>query len=179
LVDGGLTIPGSDRVDPQTFIDAFLGPALARLKMTFPSRQAYRDWWRRHPAIAAGDIEESDLDAYADYDLTGEKPELRSAVSEAAVRDDAAELFEFGKPAHRLAVPATLLSAPRGLMDDPNPMQPPELVQAWAAEAPSERRAIVIEDVNHYTITLGARGAAAVADVIAAAADGSSAPATA
>ena len=50
LVDGGLTIPGSEGVDPQVFADGFLGPALARLKLTFPSRDAYHDWWRAHPA---------------------------------------------------------------------------------------------------------------------------------
>ncbi len=36
LVDGGLTIPSAgEGVDPQEFADAFLGPALARLRLTF------------------------------------------------------------------------------------------------------------------------------------------------
>jgi hypothetical protein len=48
-------------------------------------------------------------------------------------------------------------------------MQPFELVRNWAAENPSLREAALIAGVNHYTITLGARGAAAVADAIAAA----------
>ena len=37
LVDGGLRIPGTEGVDPQAFLDAFLGPALARLRMRFSS----------------------------------------------------------------------------------------------------------------------------------------------
>jgi hypothetical protein len=41
--------------------------------------------------------------------------------------------------------------------------------QAWAAEAPTRRSAQLVEDVNHYTITLGAKGAGAVAGAIAAA----------
>ncbi len=167
LVDGGLPIPEAQGVDPQQFADAFLGPALARLRLRFPSVEAYRDWWRAHPAIAAGDVAEEDLIAYADYDLIGEPPGLRSAVLETAVRADAAQLAEAGFWAPRLTVPATLLCAPRGLLDDPNPMQPLAQAEQWAAERP-ERRAQAIDDVNHYTITLGASGAAAVAEVIAA-----------
>jgi pimeloyl-ACP methyl ester carboxylesterase len=168
LVDGGLTIPGCEDVDPQQFADAFLGPALARLKLTFESREAYREWWRRHPAFADADVSDEDLAAYADYDLIGQAPELHSSVAERAVRGDAAELAEMGAAAHRLEVRAHLLCAPRGLLDDPNPMQPLELAQEWAAGDPRRRTATLVPDVNHYTITLGATGARAVADTIAA-----------
>ena len=170
LVDGGLTIPGSRDVDPQEFADAFLGPALARLKMTFASREAYYDWWRAHPAFARGDVADADLVAYAAHDLIGEQQRLHSSVSEDAVRADAGELFEMGSAAHRLAIPATLLCAPRGLLDEPNPMQPLQLVREWAAAAPGQRQAVQVPDVNHYTITLGAAGAAAVASAISVAA---------
>jgi pimeloyl-ACP methyl ester carboxylesterase len=169
LVDGGLTVPVSRDVDPQEFIEGFLGPALARLRMTFATEEEYRDWWRRHPALAGGDVDEADLAAYADHDLVGEPGALRSSVREEAVRGDAAELFEMGEPAHRLSVPATLVCAPRGLLDDPNPMQPMELVESWVAEAPQLRRCVPVSDVNHYTLVLGRAGAAAVADEIAAA----------
>lgn len=168
LVDGGLAIPGSDGVDPQVFADGFLGPALARLKLTFPSRQAYYDWWRGHPAIANSDVADADLIAYADHDLIGSEPELRSSVLEQAVRGDAGELSEGTRSAHRLEVRAKLLCAPRGLLNEPDPMQPFEHARAWAAEDPRRREATLIPDVNHYTITLGAAGAAAVADVVAA-----------
>jgi pimeloyl-ACP methyl ester carboxylesterase len=151
------------RVDPQQAVEAFLGPALARLRMTFRGRSEYHDWWRGHPAFAAGDVDDGDLIAYADHDLVGEAPVLRSSVSEAAVRGDAADRFEMGEPARRLTVPATLMCAPRGLLDEPNPVQPMPLVQQWVAEAPDRRWAVPVADVNHYTITLGRTGAAAVA----------------
>ncbi|HKO28275.1 MAG TPA: alpha/beta hydrolase, partial [Solirubrobacteraceae bacterium] len=163
LVDGGLTIPGIEGVDPQVFIDAFLGPALARLKLRFETREDYRAWWRAHPALAtADDVSDEDLNAYADHDLEGD----RSSVAEEAVRTDASELLEIGKAAHRLTVPATLVSAARGLVNDPNPMQPPELVEAWVAESPDNRRAVQVPGTNHYTLTLGSRGAVVVADEI-------------
>jgi pimeloyl-ACP methyl ester carboxylesterase len=166
LVDGGLTIPGSEAVEPQQFADAFLGPALARLRQTFRSREEYHDWWRRHPAFAASDVADEDLVAYADHDLVGEPPELRPAATEAAVRADAGELATLGVPAHRLTVDVTLLRAPRGLLNDPSPMQPTAVAQAWAAEDPDRRRTSLVPGVNHYTITLGAAGAAAVASVL-------------
>jgi pimeloyl-ACP methyl ester carboxylesterase len=170
LVDGGLTVSGIPQdVDPQVFIEAFLGPALARLKMTFATREAYYDWWRAHPAFQRGDVEDADLVAYAERDLTGSEPELRSAVSAPAVRDDAGELFTMGDPAHELAVPAVLLCAPRGLQDQPEPMQPVALVNAWVAEDPTRRQMLEVPGVNHYTITLGSAGAQTVAGAVRAA----------
>jgi lipase len=169
LVDGGLRVPGSEGANPQEFLEAFLGPALARLQMTFPSGEAYQQWWLSHPAIGGADVDPDDLAAYANHDLVGEPPELRSAVAAQAVRADGADLFTFGDAARALELPATLLCAPRGLLDDPHPMQPLELCREWAAQAPELRTAIQVDDVNHYTIALGRRGAAAVADAIVAA----------
>ena len=43
---------------------------------------------RRHPAFARGDVDDADLVAYAEHDLIGESPSLRSSVSEPAVRGE-------------------------------------------------------------------------------------------
>jgi lipase len=166
LVDGGLRIPGTERVEPQAFLDAFLGPALARLRMRFSSPDEYRDWWRAHPALAGSDVDDHDLNAYADYDLVGTAPELRSAVVEEAVRADAADLFAQGEDAARLTVPTMLLVAPRGLQGEPPPMQPLPLAREWEAGAPQLRTATEVPDVNHYTIVLGAAGAREVAGAV-------------
>ena len=166
LVDGGLTDPALEDVDPEPFLAAFLGPALARLEQTFESREAYHDWWRAHPALAGADVVDSDLTAYADHDLGGEAPQLHSTVAKDAVRADAHELFEIGKPAHRLAVPVEMLRAPRGLQNDPNPVIPAALAAAWADGAPGQRRVIEVPDVNHYTLVMGRSGARAVAQAI-------------
>jgi pimeloyl-ACP methyl ester carboxylesterase len=166
LVDGGLTIPGAHQADPQTFIDGFLGPVLARLRERFRSREAYHDWWRAHPAFRGGMVADRDIVPYAEHDLTGVEPELRSSVVEDAVRTDADEVLGVGEAAHRLTVPATLLCAPRGLFDEPNPMQPLELVREWAAEDPDGRRAVQVPDANHYTILFSERGARTVAETV-------------
>jgi pimeloyl-ACP methyl ester carboxylesterase len=172
LVDGGLRIPGSEGVDPQEFAQQLLGPALARLTMTFASRDDYHAWWRAHPAIARGDVSDADLAAYADHDLIGSEPELRSAVAPEAVRADAHDVVEADAATHQLEIRANMLCAPRGLRDDPNPMQPLQIAEEWAAEEPRRRSATLVPDVNHYTITLGSSGASAVASAIAASVPG-------
>jgi pimeloyl-ACP methyl ester carboxylesterase len=172
LVDGGLTIPESEGADPQQFLQDFLGPALDRLKMTFPDAAAYRAWWAEHPAVAGADVRPADLDEYADHDLVGDPPRLRSSVNPHVVRDDGLDLFA-APDAARLTVPAALLCAPKGMVDDPHPMQPLAAVREWAAADPARRRAVPVPGVNHYTIAWGAHGAGAVAAEIAA---GDSAP---
>jgi len=166
LVDGGLTSPALQNVDPEAFLAAFLGPALARLELTFRTPETYHDWWRAHPAFAGSDVADEDLVAYADHDLGGVAPELHSTVARDAVRADAHEMFEMGKPAHRLAVPAELLRAPRGLQDEPTPLIAADLAEAWADAAPAQRRVLDVPDVNHYTIVMGAAGATSVAQAI-------------
>ena len=82
---------------------------------------------------------------------------MRSSVNPEVVRDDGVDLFKVTDAA-ALSVPATFLCAPRGMVDDPNPMQPLSIVQAWAAQDPERRRAIEVPDVNHYTIAWGHAG---------------------
>jgi hypothetical protein len=136
------------------------------LELEFGTREEYHRWWRSHPAFAGSDVAEEDLIAYADHDLSGAPPHLHSTVAKDAVRTDAHELFEIGKPAHRLAVPVEMLRAPRGLQNDPSPMIPAELAAAWADAAPGQRSVREVADVNHYTIVMGAIGAGAVAQAI-------------
>ena len=82
------------------------------------------------------------------------------------MRQDGVDLFATAD-ARSLQTPAVLLCAPRGLQNEPNPMQPLELVREWEAQAPESRRGLQVPDVNHYTIAVGRRGAEAVAAEIA------------
>ena len=58
LVDGGVALPLPHGVDPDDMLAGVLGPALARLEMTFADRAAYHAFWRAHPALdRAGRVE--------------------------------------------------------------------------------------------------------------------------
>ena len=168
LVDGGLAQPLPPDADRQAIVDAVLGSVLARLKLTFESHDAYLDWWRAHPAFADGQVSDEVLKPYAAHDLVGQSPALRPGVTEAAVRADAEDVLEAGIVADRLTVPATLVRAPRGLLNEERPVQPAELAAAWAQAAPDRRRVIDVADVNHYTLVMGA-GVGAVAATVRAA----------
>ncbi|HET9124070.1 MAG TPA: alpha/beta hydrolase [Solirubrobacteraceae bacterium] len=165
LVDGGLPIPGlPPGADPATL----LGPVVRRLREEFADRGAYRAWWAAHPAFGDGDVDPRILDAYADYDLCGEPPRMRSSVRPEVVPVDGDDVMR-ARDAAELGCDAVALHAPRGLNGEPPPMQPEEIVATWVAQAPGRRRAVAVPDTNHYTIAMGRRGAAVVADEIASA----------
>lgn len=173
MVDGGPPLPLPEGVDPDDLLELVLGPALARLRMIFPSREAYADFWRSHPAFAGPGFWSEDVEAYLEYDLGGSEPELRSVVSEEAVRADGRDLvlgIEAAKTAlGSLACPTVLLRAPRGLLDQPVPLVPDEAAAEAAATCPGLVDEMV-PDTNHYLIVFGDREAAVVAERIAAAA---------
>jgi pimeloyl-ACP methyl ester carboxylesterase len=169
LADGGLpggaVFPPADVTSDQ-HLEQFLGPALQRLRMTYPTREAYRHFWRAHPAF--GPYWGPAAEAYVDYDLGGQPPELRSTVSEAAVRADAHDLFTntgVSLAVEQADCPVIFLRGTRGIFDDPPWIYPPDAVATVTARATS----IETEDVpdsNHYTILLGDRPAAVVANRI-------------
>lgn len=167
LIDGGLKLadlpPG---VSVDDALEAIIGPAMQRLKMTFPTRQAYRDFWKVHPALAAD--WDAGLEAYVDYDLTGAEPALRSRASLEAVRGDAADTLvntEVHDAPGRATCPVRLVRASHGMLGDAPGLYPDDSVRPALGRFPAiadER----IDGVNHYTITMGTRGAAAIADRI-------------
>lgn len=163
LVDGGLPFPPlPEGVTTEQALAATIGPAAARLTMTFPSPADYLDYWRPHPAFAGHWTPE--VEAYLAYDLDGD----RSSVSLDAVREDSVDLLGPSRSvawAERLPDGTVFLRAPRGLMDDPGGLYPQELVDQHRGSYPGlEFRDV--PDTNHYTIVMSEPGAVAVADAI-------------
>lgn len=166
LIDGGLPLarPPEDQVDAT--LDAILGPALERLGRTFSSVEEYLDYWRDHPAFARSGVWNRHVEACMRYDLEGSAPALRSRASEEAVRADGADTLTnpgLDSALRDLACPVTLLRAPRGLLDQPEPLLSDEAV-ARARATVGVIDDAVVEDTNHYTILFGDHGATAVAD---------------
>jgi pimeloyl-ACP methyl ester carboxylesterase len=171
LVDGGVALPLPDGVDPDAMLAGVLGPALARLEMTFPDREAYRDFWKQHPALADIGAWNEDTEAYLDHDLTGEEPELRSSASLEAVRFDGTELLVdqgVRQACLDLTQPTTLLRAPRGLLNQVPPLLPDELLDPLRNHWPI-RMEMLVGNTNHYSIVLAPHGARVVAQHLEAA----------
>ncbi|SBT42476.1 alpha/beta fold hydrolase [Micromonospora auratinigra] len=154
LVDGGLPLPVPAGVDPDAVLAAALGPAIARLDETYPSVQAYVDFFRAHPALAAEWSD--DLTEYVRYDATGPEGAVRSRVDGAAVRADGRDLLvsaeSFGDDLLALTVPAVLLYAPRGMFGQPPGLLPEPVVAHWRERVPGLATELV--DANHYTILM-------------------------
>ena len=166
LVDGGLPFPPPRGIDLDQALAQTLGPALQRLHTTFPSRDAYREFWQAHPALHHA---WSDAVAdYVDYDLVGSPPHLKSSVSPQAVRQDARDQYhdpDTADPLGGFSGPARLLALSRGLLNQPPGLYPKQELARWRTRLPS----LTIDEIpqlNHYTILLHPTGAAQVATAV-------------
>jgi pimeloyl-ACP methyl ester carboxylesterase len=167
LLDGGLPFVVSPEVDLDRLVAAALGPALERLDLTFDGVEAYRAFWRRHPALeqAWGPA----LIDYIDYDLTGDPPRMHSTVSAEAVRTDARQQFATSVDDQVLAPlsrPMTMITAPRGLLGAPPGLYPTDVMNQWRALLPA-LDVEELDDVNHYTMVMSAAGVAQIASRVA------------
>jgi pimeloyl-ACP methyl ester carboxylesterase len=171
LVDGGVALPLPAGVDPEDLLTGIMGPALARLEMTFADRDAYHAFWRAHPALAEPGAWTEDTEAWLDHDLVGTEPELRSSASLDAVRFDGRELLVddgVRRALDGLRQPSVLLRAPRGLLNQVPPLLPDELIDPLRGRWPI-RLEMLVDNTNHYSILLSHRGARVVASHLTAA----------
>ena len=170
MVDGGVPLMKVGFIAWLPFSNYFvekltekiIGPSLTRLDMTFASREVYRDFWRKHPALA--DDWSRYVEDYIDYDLEGEPPALRpSTRKEALLRDVRTQLVEDLVPRslEQIRCPVRFLRAPRGLMNDKALYAEDRLARATRGMA--QFSSATIADVNHFTILLSEPGASAVA----------------
>ncbi|MEV5156821.1 MULTISPECIES: alpha/beta fold hydrolase [unclassified Streptomyces] len=166
LVDGGFGFPAPTHLSADELITAVIGPAMDRLSMTFADREAYRSFWRAHPAFG-GDGWSPEVDAYIQRDLTGQEPAMRSGCLLEAVRTDGVGLFqdEVLAAVRELRAPATLLWARRGLMNEEQGLYDESRLTA-AGQPGTKVTAVCVEDVNHYTVLTGGKGAREVAGAL-------------
>ncbi|SDJ15224.1 Pimeloyl-ACP methyl ester carboxylesterase [Nonomuraea jiangxiensis] len=165
LVDGGLPFaPLPEGTNADEALAAVLGPALARLRQTFPTEEAYVDFFKAHPAFAGH--WNADVEAYVRYDLTGPEGALRSRVAADAVLQDGRWMYlESERIAAALASiksPLSLLRAPRGLLNQDMGLLPDDLALPWVSRLPGLTDETV-PDCNHYTILFDDRCASTVA----------------
>jgi pimeloyl-ACP methyl ester carboxylesterase len=166
LVDGGVPLPRPDGVPIETVLRTILGPAAKRLAMTFADRDAYRRFWRAHPAFNGA--WSPAVERYIDYDLVPGPDGWRSASRFDAVAEDSAQQGDGGSVQmawDAMTDTPTFLRSPLGLLADPPGLYPPAALDSFAAAHPGFRWDDV-ENTNHYTLLLGPQGADCVSTAI-------------
>ncbi len=166
LIDGGYVPDLPAGPASSQGINAALVQRIEQLHRTYPSRKDYREFWQTQPHFPAGEWSRW-VEAFLDYEVGGESP-VQPKASEAAVRADLGESSRREVIVERLKsirVPTMLVRAERGLTPDQPPLFPDVLAAEIQTYVPH------IEDhkftgTTHYTIALGERGAAKIADLI-------------
>ena len=168
LVDGGLPLDLGPiaELPIEEALRMIIGPSLDRLRMTFASVEDYLGFWRPHPAL----VEDWSryVECYLEYDLVGTEPELRSSVrEEAVIADSESDLrgAEVHEALGRLEQPMVFVRATRGVFNQEPPLYTEDCVAAWTQKLP-QLSSVTVPDVNHFTILLSERGAAAVAGIV-------------
>ena len=169
LIDGGvpLFIPPPD-VDLEQILQAMLGPAIQRLDMTFPSLEEYYDFWRPHPSVQEEGAWNDLFEAYLAYDMMGEAPELRSKANKEAVLGDGRDTLvseDLKVAVEKFSGPITFIRAPRGILNETPGLYSNDLAKELTEKHPNLTD-VLIDDVNHYTVTTSEKGAKQTAAVL-------------
>jgi len=178
LIDGGYVPHAPAGVSPEIVLNTALAQRIAQLCETYPSRQAYREFWQTQPHFPPEEWNPW-VEAFLDYEVGGDSP-VQPKASQAGVRADLVAAFEHGAITDRLKsirVPALLLRAERGFTTAQPPLFPDALAAQIRTHVPH------IEDhkfagTTHYTIALGDRAATTIADLIVELAHRVTSPAT-
>lgn len=171
LIDGGIPFPMElpPDADVEAVVHAVIGPALERLDQRWPDVDSYVDFFKAHPAFQPPNRWTETVEAYVRYDaVTDDEGRIRSSADKAAVLEDGGAAIidpHSASSIERISHRATLLWAPRGLLDQTPGLYPPELVEA-VADRFDHVTARLVDDTNHYTIAVDEVGATAVVDAI-------------
>lgn len=166
LVDGGLPLEVKEGLTPDQIIESILGPTAQRLAMTFKTPEEYFEFWKQHPGL--GPYWSDFLEEYCRYDLEGEPGNYRPATKYSVARDDTVDLNSgdaFAKALTERQVRTHLVTCPRGILDQPPGLFSDKRVEQLMEWFPGVTHEKVL-DVNHYTIVMTEKGAAATAKII-------------
>ncbi|UJP11257.1 alpha/beta fold hydrolase [Microbacterium sp. KUDC0406] len=164
LIDGGLPLDVPAGVEPEVLVQLILGPTAERLSRRWSGVTEYtEEFWRPHPAFA--EDWSAELEAYIAYDLVPDGDAYRPATSYRTTVDDTLDMntgTALPEALAALSKPTLLLTVPRGLQNESPGLYPPAH-QRRLLEAFPQVRHVGLDDLNHYTVVMSARGAEALA----------------
>jgi pimeloyl-ACP methyl ester carboxylesterase len=169
LIDGGLVLPLQlpEGVTVEALSQQLLGPLVENLEQTFETPEQYMDQWRAYPGL--GGIWNAEFEARFAYDMVGEPGAIRTRIAVDTVRADWADAWanidRSVEALESVRCPIHLFRAPRGLLNQPEPMVSDALVTEWSRRLP-QLAETMIEDTNHLTLGVLERSSAAIAETV-------------
>jgi len=168
FIDGGYAPAIAAGGGTQQGLDAALSLRISQLRQTHPSREAYKRFWRGQPHFPAEDWGPW-LEAFLDYEVGGEAPEVKPKALAEGVTIDLMEGLQREAMIARLrtiGVPVLMIRAPAGFVPGSPPLYSDAMIEQMrtCVHAMDEE---LIEGTTHYTILMGNRGASRVADLVA------------
>lgn len=166
LIDGGYA-PAIAAPTSQSGLDAALALRIALLRQTYPSRDAYRAFWSTQPHFPAADWGPW-IEAFLNYEVGGEPPQLRPKAAEEGVKADLMEGLQSELIAERLRsvrVPLLMIRAPAGFVPGQPPLFPDAMIDRMRELVP-HMEDVLIPDTTHYTLVLAERGVARIAELV-------------
>jgi lipase len=166
LIDGGPVLDAPVGDSPQQGVNAALAQRIAQLRQTYPSRQAYREFWRTQPHFPPEEWNPW-VEAFLDYEVGGDSP-VQPKASEAGVLADLGQAFERDAITERLKsirVPTLLIRAESGFTPGQPPLFPDAIAAKFRTYVPHTEDH-KLAGTTHYTVALGERAAARIADLI-------------
>lgn len=166
LVDGGLPFAPAELTSTRAALEAIQ----ARLEARWPDEEAYVNVFRQHPALVSDWSEATHRYVTYDAERTPDGSVRASARTEAVLADqvdilEGSALAGAWESLEAGVHPASFLHAPRGFVDDPPGLYADATVRDLQQRFPHVAVQLV-PDVNHYTVVLSERGAAAVAGAV-------------
>ncbi len=166
LIDGGYALDPPSTDSPEQGLGAALALRISGLRQTYPSRQAYREFWRTQPHFPPEEWNPW-IEAFLDYEVGGESP-VQPKASEAGVRADVMEAFQRDAINGRLKsirVPTLWIRADSGFTRAQPPLFPDAVAEQFRTYLPQVEHHKLV-GTTHYTIVLGEYAAARIADLI-------------
>jgi len=166
FIDGGYA-PVITAGASQQGLDAALSLRITQLRQTYPSREAYKQFWRGQPHFPAEDWGPW-VEAFLDYEVGGEAPELKPKALVEGVTADLMEGLQRESMIARLRairVPVLMIRAPAGFVPGSPPLYPDAMMERMRECVPTVVDEL-IPGTTHYTILMGNRGASRVANLV-------------
>jgi lipase len=167
LIDGGYAPAITGGPTLQQGLDALLALRITQLRQTYPSREAYREFWRGQPHFPKEDWGPW-VEAFLDYEVGGEPPNLQPKAAEGAVRADLVEGFQREAIVERLRaiqVPVLMIRSDNGFAPGMPPLFPEAMMAEFRSFVPGMGEE-TIAGTTHYTMVLGNRGATRIAHLL-------------